>query len=143
MITNHFKAGTFLSSAMAVVVPAVAVSGTNVDINAEYESAKPQHGVPDVQSIGAPSVFNAVVADDHWNAEKNWRFASLAKKEALESLSIEEQLELDRLTNLRRTEKYPRTADEILWQRRQQRLTHGLVEALEAYVSFHERSDTP
>jgi hypothetical protein len=77
---------------------------------------------------------------ERWDAEKNSRFKTLAREEALRELSIEELADLERLTRLRR-ERYPRSADEILWQRRQQKLTQTLVEALQAYVEFHETPD--
>ena len=73
-----------------------------------------------------------------WSAEKNLRFKELARNEALQELSIEELAELESLTRLRRFEKYPRSAEEILWQRRQQDITRALVQKLKEYVDFHE-----
>jgi hypothetical protein len=75
---------------------------------------------------------------DHWNAEKNARFKQLAQDEAFRELSIEEFAELESLTRLRRIERFPRSADEILWHRRQQKVTYDLVKALQVYVEFHE-----
>jgi hypothetical protein len=75
---------------------------------------------------------------DCWDAENNLRYKELARDEALRELSIEELAELETLTRLRRFAKYPRSAEEILWERRQQKVTHGLVQAVQTYVEFHE-----
>jgi hypothetical protein len=87
------------------------------------------------------STINVEHVDLHvWTAEKNARFKELAREEAIRDLPLEELAELDFLARIRRGEKYPRSADEILWGRRQEKLTLGLVNALEAYVEFHELS---
>jgi hypothetical protein len=78
-----------------------------------------------------------------WTAEKAQRFRALAVKESLEELPIEEQAELEGLTRLRRSAKNPRNADEILWERRQNRVTNELVQALQNYVQFHEAPHHP
>jgi hypothetical protein len=83
------------------------------------------------------------VTIERWTAEANLRFKELARNEALRDLSVEEYKELEALTRLRRFEKYPRSAEEILWQRHQQQLTQGLVKALEDYVEFHETTRGP
>jgi hypothetical protein len=76
--------------------------------------------------------------NDAWTAEHNARFKELAREEALRELSIPELAELESLTRRRRFKKYPRSAEEILRERQQQKLTRSLVQALKDYVRFHE-----
>ena len=85
---------------------------------------------------GAPTVKAA--SSDAWNPQREFRFRELARSEALRELSIDELAELEALSRLRRHAKNPRTADEILWQRKQSKLTRDLVQALQAYIGFHE-----
>ena len=91
----------------------------------------------DLSSTNA-SISTEILDVQHWSAEKGQRYKQLTLNEAFGKLSIEELSELETLTRLRRSEKYPRTADEILWHRRQRNLTQGLVQALQTYVEFHE-----
>lgn len=81
-------------------------------------------------------------ASEAWNPQREFRFKELSRSEALRELSIDELAELETLTRLRRHAKNPRTADEILWQRKQSRLTRDLVQALQNYVGFHEIAGT-
>ena len=144
MMLQAFSAGTMFSSAM-VFAPADAVSSeTAASFESSIESNSIETSVPNCQANPGPLEVRANSVDvDRWSAEHNARFKELARREALEELSIEELAELERLTNLRRFEKYPRSADEILWQRRQQKLTRGLVDALQAYVEFHQPTRRP
>jgi hypothetical protein len=71
-----------------------------------------------------------------WNSKKNQRFNHLSREEAFRDLSIAELAELNYLGRLRRTALNPRSADEILRQRRQQQLTQQLTQAIERYVDF-------
>ncbi len=73
-----------------------------------------------------------------WTRAMAKRFRELAKKEALNTIASEELQELERLTRDRRNLEYPRTADEVLWEVRQRRVTGNLVQALKAYVEFHK-----
>ncbi len=50
----------------------------------------------------------------------------------------EEWAELDTLMALRREAKFPLSADQILWQRKQKSLTDNLLIALQKYAEFHE-----
>ncbi len=94
-------------------------------------------------SVKAPISTSAMATsvkanhNETWSAKKNLRFKELVRAEALGKIGIEEIAELEKLTRLRRFEKYPRSADEILWQRQQQKLTQQLLQSLEEYVDFH------
>ena len=78
-----------------------------------------------------------------WDASANIRFKELAREEALRDLTAAEIFELEELTRLRRIAKYPRSAEEILWQRRQQKITDTLLDALKDYVDFHQGANHP
>jgi hypothetical protein len=130
------SANTLLSSALATT----SINGVSSELIPHVEMAgesnKPDAPLFHIESTTRLSVEPVEV--DSWSAEKNTRFKQLAREEALRDLSIEEIAELEHLTSLRRFETYPRSADEILWQRHQQKLTRQLVQALQAYVQFHE-----
>lgn len=139
MMLAAISANTLLSSALVTNVSAAVTCHSSTSAQAAAHSNKPEVPAPSFRGDSATSGLRIEAIDtDHWTAAKNVRFKQLARDEALRELSIEELAELESLTRLRRFEKYPRSADEILWQRRQQNLTRGLVKALEAYVEFHE-----
>jgi hypothetical protein len=123
------------SSEMRFVFPDAKSSGVNVSFDVIPQSNQLSTPVQDSES--SERTFNAPFAEK-WNAESNARFKELARAEAIRDLSVEELAELNALTRLRQAEKYPRSADEILWQRRQHNVTRNLVHALTTYVKFHE-----
>ena len=125
-----------VSSGMVAEVSHAVTSGSNTYLEFGGESNEPKV-IPEGTSGTSGLVVEAVNVG-RWGAEQNARFKELAHDEALRELSIEELAELESLTRLRRFARYPRSADEIIWERRQQRLTRGLVQALQAYVEFHE-----
>ena len=137
----------FAVASSAVLTSSMVAEASNVvsssGLNAVVENVSESNGTNTLfeepqRDSGSSGTTVQTAAPDHWDAEKNERFKDLARGEVLRELSVEEEAELERLTWLRRVEQNPRPADEILWQRRQQKLTHGLVEALRAYVDFHE-----
>jgi hypothetical protein len=79
-----------------------------------------------------------VVNPDLWTEQKGRRFKELSRKECLEELSAEELSELDTLTRIRRYAKYPRTAEEILFERGANNVTNSLLLAIQQYVKFFE-----
>jgi hypothetical protein len=130
---------TVLTSAVFVDTPDIVSSGSNVLVESACESNRAEAFANNMGTrSGASGISVEALESNHWSAEKNARFKELARDEALRELSAEELAELESLTRLRRQEKYPRSPHEILWQRRQQKLTRSLVEALKAYVEFHE-----
>jgi hypothetical protein len=100
---------------------------------------------PEVFGFGfsSPSTIAPSVAPGQWNWQTAQRFKELSRIEAIGVLTVEEWAELETLTRLRRMAEYPRTADEILWQRRQNSVTRGLIQAVQKYVEFHESTDHP
>lgn len=75
-----------------------------------------------------------------WTRAMAKRFRELAKKEALDTIAPREMEELERLTQERRILKFPRPADEVLWELNQRRVTADLIGALNKYVQFHQRA---
>lgn len=139
MMLRVSTAGTILSSAMVAAVPNTVSSMPSIQIATITGANKPEAIVSCFQMEPVvPDRRIKPLVVNHWSSEKDTRFRELVRKEALQEVSVEESAELEVLTRLRRAEKYPRSADEILWQRRQQSLTRDLVQALQAYVEFHE-----
>lgn len=132
--------GTWFSSALSIAVPAV-VSCSSTAVVGEVSERSASEADLSAQSNASDITMRFNYDAEVWDAEKNGRFRQLASKEAQAGLPVEEEAELDSLSRLRRTQKFPRSAEEILWQRRQQRLTHNLVHALQEYVQFHESPD--
>jgi len=136
--------------AAAFTTPNVSTSGVSFGRAAEVQAVSNRRSVEPaaesnmsrLESIIAKPIVSGLrvpmIPVERWDAEKNLRYKALAKDEALRDLSIEELAELETLTRLRRFAKYPRSADEILWERRQQKVTRGLVQAVQTYVEFHE-----
>lgn len=111
----------------------VSASSSNAGLNTEFD-------------LGDQGSSNQIIELERpvvWGALANARFKELSREEALRDLSAAETLELDELTRLRRMAKYPRSAEEILWQRRQQKVTDALVNALKVYVDFHHGTNHP
>ena len=128
-----FTVGTEAMTSDFTVVPTVIAQSNLASVSPENFG---------VSLAGSGNAVEAV-ATQHWSAEKAQRFKDLSRIEALGVLMIKELAELDALTRLRRFTKYPRTAHEILWSRRQDSVTSGLVQAVQKYVEFHEATNHP
>ena len=74
---------------------------------------------------------------EKWGAATNIRFKELAHKDVMDQLTPSEWAKLDSLSALRREALFPRNADQILWQRKQNAITDKLLSALKEYVEFH------
>jgi len=72
-----------------------------------------------------------------WTPGHEERFLGLAGKEATASLAPVEQVELERLSRLRRGLRNPRRGEELVWEYEQRELTRDLITALSRYVTFH------
>lgn len=139
MIVAVLSANALISSGMSTSLPDAVSTETDARVEYVAQSNAMKAMVGEVEEEAEESArIIQVGGGDFWSAEKNARFKELAREEAVRDLTVEEYKELEELSRLRRYEKHPRTADEILWQRRQQKLTRDLVEALKAYVEFHE-----
>lgn len=76
--------------------------------------------------------------ESKWSKAMDRRFEELSIREALGNLSGAELDELENLTKERRRLHHPRTADEILFEYRQRKVTSDLVKAVQEYVDFHD-----
>lgn len=92
----------------------------------------------DSSSIQRSSQALSSVVHQNWSAQANIRFKELARKDVMDQLTAREWAELDSLSALRRQAKFPLSADQILWQRKQKAVTENLLNALKEYVEFHD-----
>lgn len=76
-----------------------------------------------------------------WNVGFARRFKSLAIKESLGSITPEEFRELAQLDNLRERSGFPPSAEEVIHNYRQRRVTEELKQSLRNYVEFFKTSE--
>lgn len=135
------RLGSVITSALIATSPIVVRSGLALSGGVGAKANLPRVVFSSFTGVrGSSSRVIRVSPIAQWNGKTNARFNELARKEALGGISIGELAELESLAALRRSEKSPRTADQILWDRRQEKITHDLIQALQAYVEFHETS---
>jgi hypothetical protein len=135
------SADTVSSPAIITTAFSVGSSALARSVRIDGESNIPEVSIEDSEISSMDVQASSVFCDaEHWDSDKGRRFRELALRESLGTLSTEELADLELLTQLRRSEKYPRPADEILWHRRQRNVTRDLLHALRTYVEFH---DTP
>jgi hypothetical protein len=83
-------------------------------------------------------LFEATAPIDEWTTDLQKEFKELAVKEAEDKISAEGVNRLEQLAVLRRMYQHPRSADEVLWEFEQRRLTERLLATLKSYVEFYE-----
>jgi hypothetical protein len=76
---------------------------------------------------------------NEWAAGQERRFDALVQREALGTITEDEQTELEHLDALRSALKIQRTGEEILFEQQLRTATRKLVEALGNYVHICER----
>jgi hypothetical protein len=79
--------------------------------------------------------------EKEWSESEQKRFEELAVAEAVGELNDDDVLELEQLSQVRRSVQQPRSGDEVLWEFEQRRLTAELLETLSRYVEFYEGPD--
>ncbi len=89
-------------------------------------------------SVSEPQPFGFNEPEKEWTKRMERRFEELSIGEAFSRLSDKEKKELEDLTKERRRLHHPRTAEEILFEYRQRKLTSNLVKAVQEYVQFHD-----
>lgn len=130
------SAGVGMGSALMLTASQLVASGTTLSI--PYNFASNSSSTAFNSSKIQQSALTIGAAIHHtWGAEANIRFKELARKEMMNNMTAVEWAELDSLAALRRQAKFPLSADQILWQRKQSALTQKLLEALKEYVDFH------
>jgi len=125
-----------VGSALALSASQFMASGTTVSIPYSFVSNLSSTSL-DSSKIKQSSLTIGAAFHRTWSAEANIRFKELARKEVMGDVTPSEWAELDSLAALRRQAKFPLSADQILWQRKQSALTQNLLEALKEYVEFH------
>jgi hypothetical protein len=90
---------------------------------------------------GNPLSYDLDSSFAEWTPESERRFIRMAEKKAVGELSFKAKVEFERLSEIRRRLKNPRTGQEIIAEYEQRMLTRDLVAALEKYVSFHKSSN--
>lgn len=73
-----------------------------------------------------------------WTETDHVRFQGLACKEATGAISYDEQADLELLSKKRRSNEFPRTGEEVIFEFRQMLVTQELVNSLRKFVSFYE-----
>ena len=128
-----------VGSALALSACQMMASGTTISVSYSFVSNSPSTTFDSTQversSLTLGPAFHRV-----WGADANIRFKELARKDVMGDLTPAEWAEFDSLAALRREAKFPLSADQILWQRKQNALTDKLLEALKEYVEFHKNS---
>lgn len=84
----------------------------------------------------------AAPIEGSWDAASKRRFKELAVKEALGEITRTEAGELERLTILHRNHESPRTAEEIIWEYHQIKLTNSILAMFQQYdIHLHRRPE--
>lgn len=80
-----------------------------------------------------------VAEPQEWTKKLEEKFYRLAERKALRQVNMNERVEFEKLSALRRQLKNPRTGVEVLAEYEQRMLTRKLVESLTQYVEFHRQ----
>jgi hypothetical protein len=125
--------GIVVSTASAIVPPGVVCDFT---APVQLDPAK-------VSNVGLsePQELKLQEPEAEWSKRMEKRFEQLSISEAFGRLSSGERDELENLTKERRRLHHPRTAEEILFEYQQRKVTSELVKAVQKYVNFHDLPD--
>ena len=137
---------TISVSTLLSPAPVVMASPASTDMLSAVAANQPGSSLDDLTGNLTVSDLTFPISPSQpteWSPAFKGRFAELVRKEALSQLTLEELAELESLTELRERTVYPRSASEILWERKSQKVTKELMKALEAYVEFHRPSHRP
>jgi len=130
-----------IGSALALSAGQIMASGTTFSFPYSFVSNSPSTTF-DSSNIVRSSLTLGPTFHYAWGAEANIRFKELARKEVMDELTPVEWSEFNSLAALRRQAKFPLSADQILWQRKQNALTEKLLEVFKEYVEFHKNSQS-
>jgi hypothetical protein len=135
-VTKTFSIAIGVGSALVLNTASGISNETRISISYSDSSNSPAIRSP---STGETSSLELMRKPHRkWNADANIRFKELARKDALEELTAEEWMEFDLLSTIRREAKFPKSADQILWLRKQKAVTQELLAALRKYAEFHK-----
>lgn len=140
-ITASVKATALISEVLfaAHVTAAMPHNVIPTEINATY-AAPVEFNPRSVQNLNVaePQKLSLREAESKWTRKMERRFEELSIAEAYSAISDRQQTELEDLSFERRRLHHPRTADEILFEYRQRKVTSNLIKAVQAYVKFHD-----
>jgi hypothetical protein len=117
-----------------------AVKRLSVDAEA-YATENWLETIPSDSQVGAAALtplLKTTVPIDEWTVPLQKEFKHLAVKEAEGMISPEEANRLENLAALRRVYQHPRSADEVVWEFEQRKLSERLLATLKSYVEFYE-----
>lgn len=81
-------------------------------------------------------VYSISTQEAEWKNSDERKFLELARKEALETASSAEMIELEKMSLMRERFKNKLSAGEILFRRKQKTAEDALISALNQYTSF-------
>jgi hypothetical protein len=128
-----------VGSALMLSATQVISSGKTISLSYSFVSNS-NTSLWDSSNVQSSSLVLGQAIHQQWSAQANLRFKELARKDVTDQLTAREWAELDSLSALRRQARFPLSADQILWQRKQNALTDKLLSALKEYVEFHNFS---
>jgi hypothetical protein len=144
------KLETLTASVKATALISELLLGTHVVAAIPHDIVPTEAALPfsGPAEFDPATLINLNVSEPQWFAlreqEKEWtkamekRFEALSIGEAFSKLSGQEKKELEEMTKERRRLHHPRSAEEILFEYRQRKLTSNLVKAVQEYVTFHD-----
>jgi hypothetical protein len=116
----------------------VAIATAEVGAGSEPPLAVDVPAMPAFDEITSASTdegfSTGLILETRWTPKMEQRFSKLVNKNALSSLTPDEQTELRRLQKHRRNLHHPRTVEEIELEYEQREATRRLVEAFQGYV---------
>jgi gamma-glutamylcysteine synthetase len=126
------------SSKIVEFPPTISVPHLQTDVFSAFDVFN-AHEVLETSSQQKTNQNSSGVAElGEWSPKLEARFRRLAEDKALKTLSLKGKVEFEKLMQLRRQLKNPRTGEEILREYEQRKLTRDLVNALSQYVKFHQ-----
>ncbi len=105
--------------------------------NAEFSDSGTVRTLWTNLSSEGPQTVTVKEPAKEWSKKMAKRFDELAILEAFGKLSAEQAGELERLAQDRRNLEYPRSAEEVLWEYKQRRITSNLVNAVREYAHLY------
>ncbi|HZQ46074.1 MAG TPA: hypothetical protein VFC07_03605 [Verrucomicrobiae bacterium] len=139
MTTLQTRVSLALGVTSALIANTLSATSNSATISVPQDFVSSAHTqFQTTRPVATSSTTLSIRMRRRWGAAENIRFKELAHKDAIGPLTATEWAELNALMALRRETKFPLSADQILWQRKQKYLTDNLINALKKYVEFHE-----
>lgn len=135
---NYIKTKVSVAVGSALMINAIGGMSSGMKHTVEFGFfSNSTVGISHISDIRSSSLILESKQREGWTAQKGLRFKELIRKNAAGQISIPELAEFKSLSALRRREKFPLNADQILWQRKQDIITDKLLSVLKEYAEFH------